>query len=72
VGRLRKDENDGWSPAKLGLVLGLFVYHAYCAIQYQRFAGGGNTRSPVWFRWFNEFPVLMRVAIVALAAGKPF
>jgi protoporphyrinogen IX oxidase len=62
----------GWMHAKLDLVLGLVVYHAYCAILYLRFAGGGNTRSHVWFRWFNEIPVLLLIAIVALAVGKPF
>jgi putative membrane protein len=39
---------------------------------YGRFADGGNTRSHVWFRWFNEIPVLALLAIVALAVGKPF
>jgi protoporphyrinogen IX oxidase len=64
--------NAGWMHAKLALVLGLVLYHAYCAILYRRFASGGNTRSHLWFRWFNEVPVLMLVAIVALAIGKPF
>ncbi len=57
---------------KLIWVLGLVDYHAYCDIQYQCFAGGGNTRSHGWFRWFNEIPVLMPVAIVAIAVGRPF
>jgi putative membrane protein len=64
--------NAGWMHAKLVLVLGLVAYHAYCAILYGQFAQGRNTRSHVWFRWFNEVPVLMLVAIVALAVGKPF
>jgi putative membrane protein len=64
--------NAGWMHAKLVLVLGLIVYHAYCAVLYGRFADGGNTRSHVWFRWFNEIPVLALLAIVALAVGKPF
>lgn len=65
-------KNAGWMHVKLLLVLGLVVYHAWCAILYQRFAHGGNTHSHVWFRWFNEIPVLMLFAIVALAIGKPF
>ncbi len=63
---------SGWMSAKLVLVLGLVVYHVWCALLYKRFATATNTRSHVWFRWFNEVPVLMLFAIVALAVGKPF
>lgn len=62
----------GWMHAKLALVLGLVVYHAYCAIVYQRFVAGTTTRSCIALRWFNEIPALMLIAIVALAIGKPF
>lgn len=65
-------QKSGWMSAKLVLVLGLIGYHAWCAMLYQRFASGMNTRSHVWFRWFNEVPVLLLFAIVALAVGKPF
>ena len=63
---------SGWMSAKLVLVLGLVVYHVWCALLYRRFATATNTRSHVWFRWFNEVPVLMLFAIVALAVGEPF
>jgi putative membrane protein len=72
LGNYGVGKSAGWMHAKLALVLGLVVYHAYCAILYQRFCFGTNTRSHVWFRWFNEFPALMLFAIVALAIGKPF
>ncbi len=65
-------KSRGWMHVKLVLVLGLAAYHAYCAILYQRFVAGSNTRTHVWFRWFNEVPVLALFAIVALAVGKPF
>ena len=65
-------KSSGWMHLKLVLVLGLAVYHAYCAVLYQRFLNGSNVRSHVWFRWFNEVPVLVLFAIVALAVGKPF
>ncbi len=65
-------KGSGWMYVKLALVLGLVTYHAYCAILYRRFLDGSSTRSHVWFRWFNEVPVLMLFAIVALAVGKPF
>jgi putative membrane protein len=64
--------SSGWMHVKLALVLSLVGYHAYCALLYRRFVTGSNTRSHVWFRWFNEVPVLVLFAIVALAVGKPF
>lgn len=65
-------KSGGWMHVKLVLVLGLVAYHAYCAVLYQRFVRGTNSRTHVWFRWFNEVPVLALFAIVALAVGKPF
>ncbi len=62
----------GWMQAKLLLVLLLIGYHAWCAILYVQFAGGRSTRSHVWFRWFNEVPVLLLTAIVVLVVVKPF
>ena len=35
-------------------------------------AAGRNTRSHVWLRWFNEFPVLVLIATVLLVVLKPF
>jgi putative membrane protein len=35
------------------------------------FRAGRNRRSHVWFRWFNEFPVLVLFAAVLLAVFKP-
>jgi len=62
----------GWMQAKLLLVLLLIGYHAWCGILYLQFAGGRNARSHVWFRWFNEVPVLLLTAIVVLVVVKPF
>jgi putative membrane protein len=36
------------------------------------FADDRNTHSHVWYRWFNEVPVIFLVAIVILATVKPF
>jgi protoporphyrinogen IX oxidase len=63
--------NAGGMQAELIFVLGLVLYHAYCANPNQRFAGDGNTHSHVWCRWFHEIPALMPVAIFALAIGQP-
>lgn len=63
---------DRWMHAKLALVAGLIAYHAWCALLVQRFARGENTRSHVWYRWFNEIPAVLLIAIVLLAVLKPF
>ena len=62
----------GWLHAKLVLVLGLVAYHLYCGRLLAVFATGANRRSHVWFRWFNEIPVLMLVVVVFLVVLKPF
>jgi putative membrane protein len=62
----------GWLHAKLVLVLVLVVYHLWCWRLVRMFASDANTRSHVWYRWFNEVPVLFLIAIVLLAILKPF
>lgn len=64
--------SGGWLHAKLFLVLLLVAYHLYCGRLLKAFAAGKNARSHVWYRWFNEFPVLVLAAIVILAVVKPF
>ena len=62
----------GWMHLKLLLVLVLAGYHLYCGRLVRVFAEGRNTRSHVWYRWFNEVPVLILFAIVILVVLKPF
>lgn len=62
----------GWLHAKLALVALLIGYHAWCARIVATFARGGNRRDHVWYRWFNEAPALLLIAIVLLAILKPF
>jgi len=62
-----------WLMTKLTLVLGLVAYHVYCGKLLRGFRLGlNNKRSHVWYRWFNEIPVLVMVAIVILVVVKPF
>ena len=61
-----------WIHAKLTLVVLLIGYHHMCGAQVKRFARGENTRSHVFYRWFNEVPVLILLAIVILVVVKPF
>jgi putative membrane protein len=60
-----------WLHAKLALVVVLAAYHLWCGKLLDDFRSDRNTRSHVWFRWFNEFPVLVLVAIVFLVVLKP-
>jgi len=64
--------SSGWFHAKLTLVFILFGYHHACGRLLKKFALDQNTRSPVFFRWFNEFPVLVLIAIVILVIVRPF
>lgn len=61
-----------WVHAKFALVLVLIAYHLYCGRLLKDFAQDRNTKSHVWFRWFNEFPVLILFVAVWLVLFKPF
>ena len=63
---------QGWMHAKLTLVALLVIYHFVCGAQLRRFASDSNTRSHVFYRWFNEAPVLGLVGVVLLVVLKPF
>lgn len=62
----------GWLHAKVFLVVLLLGYHHYCGKLLKQFAAHKNQRGHVWFRWFNEIPVLILIAIVVLVVVKPF
>jgi len=62
----------GWLHAKLFVVFLLLGYHHACGSLLKKFERGANTRSHVFYRWFNEVPVLMLLAIVVLVVVKPF
>ncbi|MEQ1601374.1 MAG: CopD family protein [Methylophilaceae bacterium] len=62
----------GWIHAKLLLVVGLVIYHFYCGKLVKDFKHERNQRSHVYYRWFNEVPVLVLIAVVILVTVKPF
>ena len=62
----------GWLHAKLALVALLVVYHAYCGKLLIDFKHGRNTHGHVFYRWLNEMPVLVLLAVVILVVVKPF
>jgi putative membrane protein len=62
----------GWMHAKLVLVILALGYSHACGSLLKKFELGVNQRSHTWYRWFNEVPVLLLLAIVILVVVKPF
>ena len=61
-----------WLGTKSVLVALLLAYNLYCGHLLRDFATGNNHKSHVWYRFFNELPALMLIAIVLLVLLKPF
>jgi len=63
--------SGAWLDVKLALTALLVVYHAWCGKLMLQFRAGRNTRTHIWFRWFNEFPTVLLFAAVILVVVKP-
>ncbi|EDY86146.1 conserved hypothetical protein TIGR00701 [gamma proteobacterium HTCC5015] len=63
---------SGWMHFKLKLLALLVIYHIWCGKLLLDFKHDRNPHSHVWYRWFNEAPVLLLIGIVLLATLKPF
>ena len=63
---------NGWLYAKLLVVLLTIGYHHACGVLLRQFRAGQVVHGHVWFRWFNELPVVLLFAGVVLAVVKPF
>ena len=63
---------NGWMHAKLTVVLLVLGYHHACGRLLRKFEANANTRGHVWFRWFNEVPVVLLTIAVILVVVKPF
>ena len=61
-----------WMSAKLFFVLLALGYHHLCMRHLKQFETGASQHSHIWYRWFNEAPVLLMVAVVVLVVVKPF
>lgn len=59
-----------WLQIKLILVAILIGYHFYCGKIVTTLRDDGNLKTHVYYRWFNEIPVLFLFAIVILAVIK--
>ncbi len=62
----------GWLHAKLALVILAIGYHHACGSLLKKFENGANRRAHTWYRWFNEVPVVLLLAITILVVVKPF
>ncbi|MFZ6847053.1 CopD family protein [Undibacterium sp. RuRC25W] len=67
-----KGPGNGWMHAKLTCVILLIGYHHACGSLLKKFEQGVNKRSHVWFRWFNEVPVLLLLIVLIMVVVKPF
>lgn len=61
-----------WLHVKLGLILLLVIYHIWCGKLMFDFKHDRNRHGHVWYRWFNEIPVVFLIAIIILAVVRPF
>jgi len=61
-----------WFWVKMAIVILLMVYHFYCGKLVCMFAEGNNTRSHIFYRWFNEAPVFALMGAVILVVIRPF
>jgi len=61
-----------WLHVKITLVVVLLAYHWHCGRLLAAFRAGRNRRSHVWFRYYNELPVLALLAVLYLVVLKPF
>lgn len=63
---------NGWMHAKLAIVVLVIGYHHACSRMLAKFEQNHITRGHVWFRWFNEVPVILMLVVVILVVVKPF
>lgn len=65
-------QDSVWLPAKLILVGALLVFHLYCLKIMRELRTGTARHSAVFYRWINEIPALLLIAIILLVVAKPF
>ncbi|MGY8813208.1 MAG: protoporphyrinogen oxidase HemJ [Gammaproteobacteria bacterium] len=61
-----------WLSIKLFFILLLIGYHVYCGKLMVDFKHDKNKHSHIWYRWFNEVPVIFLIVIIIMAVVKPF
>jgi len=62
----------GWLHAKMALVAVLVGYHVYCGKLMMDFKHDRNLHGHRFYRWLNELPVVVLIAIILLVELQPF
>ncbi len=62
---------ETWMHVKVLFVILVMGYHHACWSLLRKFRNGANARSGVWYRWFNEVPVILLLIVTALVVIKP-
>jgi protoporphyrinogen IX oxidase len=65
-------QSASWFWVKIAAVGMLVLYHFACIYLWKQFGAENNQRSHIFYRWFNEFPVLLLVITVCLVVVKPY
>lgn len=60
-----------WLHMKLSLVILLWGYHLLCGKFLKVFAKDENKKTHIFFRWFNEVPVIFLITIIWLVIFRP-
>lgn len=63
---------SAWIWVKIALVAVLVAHHVYCGRMVSAFAADRNPHSDRFYRWFNDLPLLVLIAIVVLVVVRPF
>ena len=63
--------SGSWLHPKLLLVALLIAYHYFCGRLLSDFRQDRNQHSHIYYRWFNEIPVVLLIAIVILVVVNP-
>lgn len=63
--------NSTWLHPKITLVSVTYLYYGYLYVLMKRFANDENKRSPKFYRFLNEAPVLVLLGVIILAVVKP-
>lgn len=67
----RVGDGSRWLDVKLFFVLLVCFYHYACGFLLKRFRENRSNKTHLWFRWFNELPVIFLVIICVLVVVKP-
>lgn len=62
----------GWMWLKLACMVALVLYHFQCGRYLKKIMDHSDQHSHVFYRWFNEIPVIFLFIMIILAVLKPF